>query len=496
MNVVISKDEKLKIISAMKRTAGTYRLYAEKYLELGASIIRVLCYSLGILPTLHRQLGYVLRDSADHYDGTIVVWNNSDVDSLLNDVCGGFEFKKAMRIRAEMLWAQMGNYPFDLYFFEDGSDGCTLGRIDHGEEEVELFDAESRTACFSCKSYEPEDFVKYGHVFVKQINRLVKSENVNLTHGAVIGYAGNGFLLCGRGKRGKSTLTVESMLQGFEYVSDDYQILKKTDDGLFAYPIYSIVTLSYRMYNEMYDRFLGKFVCNNFAQDKYLFNIAPYHNRFRTEYPIRFCLFPEITGDEHPSIVHCSLEEKGRAAVHLIHSTLIQMNDLGEQDTVRKLLLMVWDEPFFRFNLCNNIPENTEYLKQYLESMPELQPDASELPPLLLDITDDTATVLDTVTFRFTQMNKLASNVFVLLLSGTDPSIIKERLELFEKYNPNILDEFEILSAMMKLKDYYSIHVTHYSAADMMPKLASECNYSFSVTEIVGTETVELIKKT
>ena len=75
-----------------------------------------------------------------------------------------------------------------------------------------------------------------------------------MVHGDIVGLNDNGVLFCARGQRGKSTLVVLSMIDGFEYVSDDYLTLEKENDKLYAHPIYSIITLSPRMYNELFDK--------------------------------------------------------------------------------------------------------------------------------------------------------------------------------------------------------------------------------------------------
>ena len=159
---------------------------------------------------------------------------------------------------------------------------------------------------------EPEEAIKQGHLFVQLLNRILKTPDTNLIHGACIGLNGKGVLLCARGQQGKSTLAVHALLDGFEYVSDDYLTLEKSRDGLLAYPIYSIVTLSPQMYNEMYEALQGtRFVSNNARRDKYVLNIANLHARFRTAYPVQVCMLPEIFPGAEPSITRCLPAEKG-----------------------------------------------------------------------------------------------------------------------------------------------------------------------------------------
>ena len=74
-----------------------------------------------------------------------------------------------------------------------------------------------------------------------------------------------------------STLSVLSMMRGFDYVSDDYLILHQDEKGqLLSSPIYSIITLSPVMYNRLYDLMKeSQFVSNNARKDKYVFSFSP-----------------------------------------------------------------------------------------------------------------------------------------------------------------------------------------------------------------------------
>ena len=189
-------------------------------------------------------------------------------------------------------------------------------------------------------------------------------------HGACIGLDGQGILLCARGQRGKSTLAVTAMLRGFEYVSDDYLILEKSAEALAASPIYSIITLSPRMYNALYDDLdKARFICNNARKDKYVFDISGYGAALQRAYPVRLCIFPEIEPSLTQAVIEpCSAVQKGRAITHLVHSTVLQMQAQGDAGTVRKLIAMLQDLPFYSMRLCPDIYANVETLREFLLS--------------------------------------------------------------------------------------------------------------------------------
>ena len=78
-------------------------------------------------------------------------------------------------------------------------------------------------------------------------------------------------------------------------------------------------------------------------------------------------MFPEIVSDKEPSITECGKDEKGRAIVQIIQSTVCQMQDINNPKVIEKLFNMVKDFKFYKINLCNDINKNTQFLKEFLK---------------------------------------------------------------------------------------------------------------------------------
>jgi len=323
------------------RLKETSSFFETKFIDLGVKTIRVLNYAEGFKSILEKQLTWSLKDSANAWDETIVLWHDPDVEKKCPDVLQGFDldFRKVVS-------------------------------INEGPGMFKGYDAIDKTHYYSAYDLSPEEFIKQGHLLVKIFYEILKTPSTNLVHGACVGMDGKGILFCARGQRGKSTLSVLAMLEGFEYVSDDYLVLSKEDDGLYTYPIYSIITLSPTMFNELYDDLEGtRFVSNNARKDKYVINIANCHDRFRSRYPIRACMFPEIVSDPEPSIVKFDGAGKGRSITQLAHSTMLQMDDLHDTVTTRKLTSMVQDQEFYQIRLCRDIRKNVEALREFLKEL-------------------------------------------------------------------------------------------------------------------------------
>lgn len=356
----------------------------QKYVQLGSKVVKLLCYSTDFIALIEKQLSYVLKDFAAEFDATIVMWHEKNPEVFLEKFVDdstrlrvakeqstlGVEeisFLNVDKTKAQFPLSVRVNFikaianHFEV-IDESYSRHNPVIRISAESGIINAFDQINNTHYYGVKDLHPEEFIKQGHIFVQIFNKILKTPNTNLVHGAVVGLNNQGILLCAKGQRGKSTLAVLAMMQGFDYVSDDYLVLEKEGDELYSYPIYSIITLSPRIYNELYGDMKGKFVSNNARRDKYVIDIKAYHDAFRKKYPIKICMFPQIVDDEKPSIVPC---KKGQAITQLVHSTINQMEDKHDIKTIQKLISFVQDFDFYQINLCADIKANVECLKQF-----------------------------------------------------------------------------------------------------------------------------------
>ncbi len=173
-----------------------------------------------------------------------------------------FTPRENLRLRIELLASKQKQYQISI-IDEEYSKHNPIFDIDPFRGFFNAYDKNTNTYYYGVRNLEPEEFIKEGHIFVQMFNKIVKTETSNLVHGAVVGMDNQGILFCARGQRGKSTLAVLAMMKGFEYVSDDYLVLEKDEDKLYSHPIYSIITLSPRMY-------ITSYIMNLKVQDLFL----------------------------------------------------------------------------------------------------------------------------------------------------------------------------------------------------------------------------------
>jgi hypothetical protein len=355
-----------------KRAAASGEPVFVRGLDLGTHVARLINYSREFTPHVEKQLTYVLRDSVCNYDVSLVIWQELDFDSLapaLEPDCAP-PFNPLLG-RVQRLAVGRATPPPEpdrhLQVFDSAcSRWHPLINVDPWAKIVSAHNPATNTYYYAVADLYPEEFIKQGHIFVQTFNKILKSPTTALVHGAAVALNGKGALFCARGQRGKSTLTVRAMLDGFDYVSDDYLVLGREADGLYAWPLYSIITLSPMMYGDLYNTLRAKFVSNNARKDKYVFNIAEYHDRFVGRCRMDLCMIPQIVSDPEPSVVECGQAGKGRAITQLVHSTIAQMGDQHDTATIRKLVGFVKDLPFYQINLCRDIDKNLRCLKNFL----------------------------------------------------------------------------------------------------------------------------------
>jgi len=497
-------DEKRVIFSGIEKYLSNIEQKWVKYLDLGCRIVRLVGYSDEFIPHIEKQLTFVLRDNCEKYDATLYLWKEENPKNFSQTFARSVP-KIGMRIRMEQVYRKAKNVNvlnddeiYNLAIVDDDySKVKTAVSIDVTRGFINANNYSENKYYYGVKDLSPEEFIKEGHVFVQFLNNILKTETSNLAHGAVIGLNGDGICFCARGQRGKSTLSVLSMMKGFEYVSDDYFILHNDKNGnLLSSPIYSIITLSPEMYNRLYGYMAGsQFVSNNARKDKYVFNISNFHPQFKRNYPIKICMFPEIVTDKEPSIRLCTKEEKGRAITNLIQSTLMQTQDLYDHKTIKKMYNMVKNYPFYKFNLCHDIEKNTEFLRDFMNNLEKQPREILKDDRIFTDITFDIANLLDTETGTIYTMNKFATNIYENMLRGVLPNVIAEELKPFSDKNPSLESELRIFAHTLADKGMYIPTLTIGTKPDINLDFAEEDNYKLSMTEFLEDKYDELIKE-
>ena len=337
------------------RAGKTGPVADELYLDLGGiKRVRVLCHHPALKEIIIRHLGFCVASVEGGFDAVIHAWEEPLYNDFHNEVLG--------------LGLERGDDPYVLLARKEGGSLDIFAEFEYGAGVLRAWDGDDYY--FAFERIDDESLLRPGHLFVKSLYKILNTPSSSLVHGACVGVDGKGALLCARGGRGKSTLAVSAMLKGFEYVSDDYLILERSDRGLLASPMYSVIALSPGMRRRLSpDIAPAAFVADNAKKDKLVLNISAWSDSVRRRYPVRIGLFPEIADVSEPEVIPCSAVEKGKAITHMVHSTMTQMLDQGDAAAVVKLVNMLNSLDFYRILLSPDILGNVECLRNLLKNI-------------------------------------------------------------------------------------------------------------------------------
>ena len=109
-----------------------------KFLDLGVRVVRILNYSSEFTPLMERQLTWSLRDTAERYDATLVLWKT-----------------QGLRIREkDVVWV----------LDETWSRHTPVLMVNGEQETITAFDKRTDTYYYGAEHLEPEEAIKQGHL--------------------------------------------------------------------------------------------------------------------------------------------------------------------------------------------------------------------------------------------------------------------------------------------------------------------------------------------
>ncbi|GHV57729.1 hypothetical protein FACS1894182_07380 [Bacteroidia bacterium] len=320
---------------------------AIQYLKLGQDIIKVESLIPLFTSSIEKQCAFIRLDNAEKYTKRFCIWQD-DIKSILS-----VNYQDVISIALN----------------PKNADGSYLVLTD---DRLDAYNAKTGTyyLMYSNDFDLNMDVIRQmGHVAVRYLYRISKMPDQLLIHSAVVGLNNKGVLLSARGGGGKSTLAVSALLNGFQYISDDYSILKKTAGGLFAYPIYSTINLFPPMMEKM-PGLKANYLWNSWWQPyKHTMEISGHHDSFVTQLPVYALVFPVIADIENPCIKR--MEDKGKAIVQVAHSGLKQLTDSHKEgeDYVNAILSLVKDLDIYQINLSPDLQKNVECLRSFVEKL-------------------------------------------------------------------------------------------------------------------------------
>lgn len=455
----------------------TKQEYCTKFLDFGSKVVKLIFYSKEFYSFVEKQFTHNLKDYSENFDAIIFMWEEEDIRSLPSKIISGLDKQ------------------FDELYVEDYYLVKTSPIIVNSPSKKVFYARNNDTNQYyhAIQNFDLEELAKQRHIFVQHINKILDTNISSLTHAGAIGLNNKGALICSAQGGGKSSLAIRTLVDGFDYVSDDYINLQQKEGKLFASPIFSVTNLAPKIYDKMFDQLSNtRFLFNSASKDKYCLQLNGFFDKFRTDYPIEFCLYPNIVSDSEPSIIECSKEEKGSAILSVVWSTIFQATEPNNTFFAKKLYNMLKDYSYYKINLCNDISKNSLCLRKFIENYIPSKIDMP-LDSIIVDTKSNHTFILDLTSFTIYRMNEFTSEIYRRLLNGADRNTIINELKDIKDLSISIVNLIDRFIEVINERNLLTVTVKNISEDPINIQKIEQIQYQIWIMEYSSSNTIELI---
>lgn len=307
------------------------------HLEVAGHILQLCFLNTDMDEHYAASLGYVLRDTAEDPEDIFYIWIDCLSDYVSERICD-----------SSRRWLYRG-------------DAVTItGSFEYGYISARCHETNTSYLCLSSDN-------KYGnlftsHPFVNEMNWWARAHRLFLVHSAAVGMDGKGVLISAFGGGGKTTLALSCLLQGMDYVADDYLLLDQ-DKAHLVYPVYAtgyMLPDSLELLPQLKKSALDR---NPEKENKTLIDLSPYFSQFAPSMDMKAIVLP-VLGDSHtPSIEKIPATQP---MLQLVYSTARQNREENNAGFIRELFACVKGLPTYKINLSRNVLENALLLKRLI----------------------------------------------------------------------------------------------------------------------------------
>lgn len=163
--------------------------------------------------------------------------------------------------------------------------------------------------------------------FTKLISFWAYKQNLNILHAGCVSLNNKGVLIVGRGGKGKSSTSIQCIIDGLDYLSDDYLLIENTSEKTMAYSIYNSGNLEVNNI-ENFPKIKSYIEIGNIDHNNkpYLFLSPIFKNKVKRSTEIKAIIVPLVTKNTSANFYPISSIEAIKA---LAPTSLVQLNTRG-----------------------------------------------------------------------------------------------------------------------------------------------------------------------
>jgi hypothetical protein len=299
------------------------------FFSVGNFSIRLLFAGPALLEALTPALGHLSIEPVSEPDLTICCWDTETTGIPLS----------------ARPWKNM--FPagsMDIPYFQGGGFQAILNR---GSGVFCALDPGSKTALYWHGNAALLPAHEKAAPFRALLQWALGTRGRSCIHSAAVSSGGDGILLAGRGKSGKSTTSLLCLLQGMDYAGDDYVVVGEKEK-YHVYSLYNSVKID--LHSPLRIPGLEKLIGDPRQREekKAVINLnLHYPERISRGFPLRAIFLPAVKGNGRTVITRVSA---GQGILAIAPSTLtIQAG--GKKETFDFLARMVHRVPCYRLEL-------------------------------------------------------------------------------------------------------------------------------------------------
>jgi hypothetical protein len=236
-------------------------------------------------------------------------------------------------------------------------------REDGGFDALSMFDEAERTGVFWVSSLDRVDWWERAEPLRSALHWALGGERRHLAHAAGVGDERGAVLLAGAGGAGKTTTTVACLLDGLQFVGDNYVLLSQ-EGAPVVHGIYHNVKLRPATLELLPELASAVRTFDVEEGEKLIVDVGRWRPaQVASGLPVRALLVPEVRGHGETRVVPASPVE---TLLALAPTTIYQLpNNGGALSAMSELVRQV---PTFRLELGGDVADGPAAIRELLDS--------------------------------------------------------------------------------------------------------------------------------